>query len=85
MSTKPNMSTQAPYPGGNWQKMPVLPLPKPAPKPSKQRFQITFEASGKCEPPEAVRRLRALLKASLRSYGLRCVDCRPASKPEDGA
>lgn len=43
---------------------------------TKARFTITVEADGRGDPPVEIR-LRRMLKASLRSYGLRCVAIAP--------
>jgi hypothetical protein len=41
-------------------------------------WTITFTAiPGRWQAPP-IARLRALLKASLRAWGMRCIDCRPA-------
>lgn len=38
----------------------------------KPEFQLLFIPDGPCDRDEAYRRLKALLKAALRSYGMRC-------------
>lgn len=44
-------------------------------------FTITLAAPKGDDDAKAVRRLRAFLKASWRSYGLRCVRCEPEEAP----
>ncbi len=52
------------------------------PKPT---FVLTLVPEGRCTEPEAYRRLRAALKALLRSYGLRCKNIAGApALPVDG-
>ena len=45
------------------------------------RFKLTLEAVPRHDDADGIRRLRAALKALLRSYGLRCVDVCEAPKP----
>lgn len=41
----------------------------------RERFAITFTSADPHDPP-TIQRVRRMLKAALRSYGLRCVDIR---------
>jgi hypothetical protein len=53
----------------------TLPTGKPA-------FALTLEAVPSWNGPPAIIRLRRFLKAALRSYGLKCTECREApAKP----
>jgi hypothetical protein len=47
-----------------------------------QHFVVTFVAA---PGTDGIRSLRALLKRSLRAYGLRCVDAREQAPPDEPA
>ncbi len=52
--------------------------------PPRERFTLTIQNAGDHNNVPVAPRLRRLLKAMLRAYGIRCVDIRPAesvSKP----
>jgi hypothetical protein len=49
------------------------------------RFEITLEALPTDDGAPPVVRLRRFLKAALRSFGLRCVECRQVDAAEDAA
>lgn len=46
-------------------------------------YCLTLRPEPDSSDPDGVRRLRALLKAALRSYRLRCLDCRPIGDEGD--
>jgi hypothetical protein len=47
-----------------------------------EQFAVTLQALPAPGGPPAIIRLRRFLKAALRSYGLRCVECREHAPPE---
>ena len=46
--------------------------------PARERFTLTIQDAEPRNPVPLTPRLRRLLKAMLRGYGIRCVDMRPA-------
>ena len=46
--------------------------------PTRERFTLTIQDAEPRNPVPLTPRLRRLLKAMLRGYGIRCVDMRPA-------
>lgn len=46
-------------------------------------YLLTLRPEWDGTDPDGIRRLRALLKAALRSYRLRCLDCRPIGDEGD--
>lgn len=48
-----------------------------------RRFAIVLIADTDPDPDAAVRRLRAILKALGRSYGIRCIDAREMTDPRN--
>ena len=47
---------------------------------NEQRYTLVLEATPRHHAP-AIVRLRRLLKVALRTFGLRCVECRPLDPP----
>lgn len=57
-------------------------------RPGKPTFALTLEALPSWDGPPAIIRLRKFLKAALRSYGLKCIECREAERhdaPQDNS